>query len=53
MSHPLQLIKLLSDLTESFLPAQQIVIQQFTDGGHPQSLRQAFEQRDAEGLLDL
>jgi hypothetical protein len=32
------------------LPAQQVVIQQLTGGGHPQSLRQALEQRRAEGL---
>lgn len=51
--HPLQLIKFLSGLAKLLLPAQQIVIQQFTGGGHPQSLRQALEQRGAEGLLGL
>ena len=51
--HPLQLIKFLPGLTKLLLPAQQIVIQQFTRSGHPQSLRQPLEQRRPEGLLGL
>ena len=35
------------------LPAQQIVVQQLSGGGHAQPFRQAFEQRRAEGLFRL